>query len=103
MQRRVHTQYTHTHTHTQSPPSNCNPASLSLFTLSLHTLSDRDWVLGLIYRFKTVNGLLNDISGLAPVEGVEGVENVGVGKLVGGHEAYMGQMSDLIDMMQLRV
>ncbi|KAG1664900.1 hypothetical protein FOA52_006246 [Chlamydomonas sp. UWO 241] len=67
----------------------------------VNVYSDNDWVLGLLYRSKSVTSLINHVSGLHPVEGVRGVENVGVAKLVGGHEGYMDAMAEVLEMLQL--
>ncbi|RMZ91754.1 hypothetical protein DV736_g1008, partial [Chaetothyriales sp. CBS 134916] len=53
-----------------------------------------DWILG--YLFRATSGGLGRVSGLAPVEGVPGLENIDVGPLVNGHMAYRQAMPRLL-------
>ncbi|RMD45013.1 hypothetical protein DV735_g14, partial [Chaetothyriales sp. CBS 134920] len=53
-----------------------------------------DWILG--YLFRATSGGLGRVSGLAPVEGVPGLENIDVGPFVKGHMAYRQAMPRLL-------
>lgn len=52
-------------------------------------------------RVRSSNGLLNHVAGLCPVTGVEGVENVGISRLVSGHAAYLENMPSILDALGL--
>ncbi|KAI9839340.1 MAG: hypothetical protein M1837_002225 [Sclerophora amabilis] len=53
-----------------------------------------DWILG--YLFRATSGGIMQVTGLAPVEGVPGLENVNVTSLVNGHMAYRAAMPRLL-------
>ncbi|CAD7701850.1 unnamed protein product [Ostreobium quekettii] len=55
--------------------------------------SQKDWILGLVYRAST--GQLQKAAGLMPVE-VAGVENVDLTSVVGGHTDYISKMSEVL-------
>lgn len=56
--------------------------------------SSNDWVLG--YLFRATTGGLSTIAGLAPVETVNGIENIEVTDLVNGHMKYRSSMPLLL-------
>ncbi|KAK2825716.1 hypothetical protein FQN49_007434 [Arthroderma sp. PD_2] len=56
--------------------------------------SSNDWILG--YLFRATSGGIMRVAGLAPVEGVPGIENVNVTHLVSGHMAYRTTMPRLL-------
>ncbi|KAF3484062.1 uncharacterized protein GIQ15_03386 [Arthroderma uncinatum] len=56
--------------------------------------SSNDWILG--YLFRATSGGIMRVAGLAPVEGIPGIENVNVTHLVGGHMAYRTTMPRLL-------
>jgi len=73
--------------------------------------ASNDWILGtsistnhqfesvlifLGYLFRATSGGIMRVSGLAPVEGVPGLENIDVTKLVNGHMAYRAAMPRLL-------
>ena len=53
-----------------------------------------DWILG--YLFRLTSGGISRIAGLAPIEGIPGLENVNVTDLVPGHMAYRTAMPKLL-------
>jgi pimeloyl-ACP methyl ester carboxylesterase len=53
-----------------------------------------DWILG--YLFRLTSGGIRRVAGLAPVEGIPGLENVDVTDLVPGHMAYRTAMPKLL-------
>lgn len=53
-----------------------------------------DWILG--YLFRLTSGGISRVAGLAPVEGIPGLENVDVTELVPGHMAYRTAMPRLL-------
>ncbi|RMZ77498.1 hypothetical protein DV738_g4449, partial [Chaetothyriales sp. CBS 135597] len=53
-----------------------------------------DWILG--YLFRATAGGLGRVSGLAPIEGVPGLENIDVGPFVKGHMSYRQAMPRLL-------
>ena len=53
-----------------------------------------DWILG--YLFRLTSGGISRVAGLAPVEGIPGLENVNVTELVVGHMAYRTAMPRLL-------
>lgn len=53
-----------------------------------------DWILG--YLFRATSGGILRVAGLAPVEGIPGVENVDVTDLVDGHMAYRTAIPKLL-------
>ncbi|KAG4436900.1 hypothetical protein IFR05_007626 [Cadophora sp. M221] len=53
-----------------------------------------DWILG--YLFRLTSGGISRVAGLAPVEGIPGLENVDVTDLVPGHMAYRTAMPKLL-------
>ncbi|KAL1956704.1 hypothetical protein VTO42DRAFT_6854 [Malbranchea cinnamomea] len=53
-----------------------------------------DWILG--YLFRATSGGLKRVAGLAPIEGIPGIENVNVTHLVDGHMAYRAEMPRLL-------
>ncbi|KFY34500.1 hypothetical protein V494_06735 [Pseudogymnoascus sp. VKM F-4513 (FW-928)] len=53
-----------------------------------------DWILG--YLFRLTSGGISRIAGLAPVDGIPGLENVDVTDLVKGHMAYRTAMPRLL-------
>ncbi|KAI9788981.1 MAG: hypothetical protein M1816_006439 [Peltula sp. TS41687] len=53
-----------------------------------------DWILG--YLFRATSGGIMRVAGLAPVEGVPGLENMDVTELVDGHMAYRAAMPRLL-------
>jgi len=67
----------------------------------VNAYSDQDWVLGLLYRLQSTSGMLRRPSGIVPVEGVSGVENVNVSRLVAGHADYLTKMGELLDSLNL--
>ncbi|KAJ4522926.1 hypothetical protein HRR75_001322 [Exophiala dermatitidis] len=60
----------------------------------LNGYASNDWILG--YLFRATSGGIMRVAGLAPVEGVPGVENIDVSKLVNGHMAYRAAMPRLM-------
>ena len=72
--------------------------------------ASNDWILGtcalvylhsslitiLGYLFRATSGGIMRVAGLAPVEGVHGLENIDVTKLVNGHMAYRAAMPRLL-------
>ncbi|EFE39086.1 hypothetical protein TRV_06224 [Trichophyton verrucosum HKI 0517] len=56
--------------------------------------SSNDWILG--YLFRATSGGIMRVAGLAPVEGIPGIENVNVTHLVSGHMAYRTAMPRLL-------
>ncbi|KAM5431290.1 hypothetical protein McanMca71_003754 [Microsporum canis] len=56
--------------------------------------SSNDWILG--YLFRATSGGIMRVAGLAPVEGIPGIENVNVTNLVSGHMAYRTAMPRLL-------
>jgi len=53
-----------------------------------------DWILG--YLFRLTSGGISRVAGLAPVEGIPGIENVDVTDIVPGHMAYRTAMPRLL-------
>ncbi|KAK1826155.1 hypothetical protein QBC39DRAFT_386927 [Podospora conica] len=53
-----------------------------------------DWILG--YLFRLTGGGIRRVAGLAPVEGIPGLENVDVSELVAGHMDYRRAMPRLL-------
>ncbi|KAE8325873.1 hypothetical protein BDV39DRAFT_98809 [Aspergillus sergii] len=56
--------------------------------------SSNDWILG--YLFRATSGGIMRVAGLAPVEGIPGLENFDVTKLVNGHMDYRAAMPRLL-------
>ena len=56
--------------------------------------ASNDWILG--YLFRATSGGIMRVAGLAPVEGVAGLENINVTELVNGHMAYRAAMPKLL-------
>lgn len=56
--------------------------------------ASNDWILG--YLFRATSGGIMRVAGLAPVEGIPGLENFDVTKLVNGHMAYRAAMPKLL-------
>ena len=56
--------------------------------------ASNDWILG--YLFRATSGGIMRVSGLAPVEGIPGLENIDVTSLVNGHMAYRAAMPKLL-------
>lgn len=52
--------------------------------------SDRDWLLALLYRYKSWSV---SVAGLGPVEGVAGVDNVDLSRVIGSHTDYARKMA----------
>ena len=53
-----------------------------------------DWILG--YLFRLTNGGIRRVGGLAPIEGIPGVENMDVSEFVAGHMDYRRAMPRLL-------
>ncbi len=60
----------------------------------LNGYSSGDWILG--YLFRMTSGGIMRVAGLAPVEGVPGVDNIDVSTWVKGHMAYRAAMPRLL-------
>ncbi|KAL4741882.1 hypothetical protein BDV11DRAFT_48642 [Aspergillus similis] len=56
--------------------------------------ASNDWILG--YLFRATSGGIMRVAGLAPVEGIRGIENVDVTKLVNGHMDYRAAIPRLL-------
>ncbi|OJJ47700.1 hypothetical protein ASPZODRAFT_1754981 [Penicilliopsis zonata CBS 506.65] len=56
--------------------------------------ASNDWILG--YLFRATSGGIMRVAGLAPVEGIPGIENIDVTKLVNGHMDYRAAMPRLL-------
>jgi Protein of unknown function (DUF726) len=56
--------------------------------------ASNDWILG--YLFRATSGGIMRVAGLAPVEGIPGLENIDVTTLVNGHMAYRTAMPKLL-------
>ncbi|KAK9447228.1 uncharacterized protein V1518DRAFT_421685 [Limtongia smithiae] len=56
--------------------------------------SQKDWILG--YLFRATSGGLGKVAGLAPIEGIYGVENFDCTELVDGHMGYREAMPRLL-------
>lgn len=52
--------------------------------------SGGDWLLALLYRYRSWNV---SVAGLGPVEGVSGVENVDLSRVIGSHTDYPRKMA----------
>ncbi len=57
--------------------------------------SRNDWILG--YLFRLTSGGISRIAGLAPVEDIEGLENIDVTDIVTGHMEYRTAMPKLLE------
>lgn len=53
-----------------------------------------DWILG--YLFRLTNGGIRRVAGLAPIEGIPGIENVDTSEIVAGHMDYRRAMPRLM-------
>lgn len=53
-----------------------------------------DWILG--YLFRLTSGGISRVAGIAPVEGIPGLENIDVTELVPGHMSYRTAMPRLL-------
>ncbi|KAK9486361.1 hypothetical protein V1527DRAFT_495876 [Lipomyces starkeyi] len=60
----------------------------------LNGYSRRDWILG--YLFRATSGGLGRIAGLAPIEGIDGIENYDCTEFVDGHMGYREAMPRLL-------
>ncbi|KAH0844350.1 hypothetical protein AYO21_00819 [Fonsecaea monophora] len=60
----------------------------------LNGYASNDWILG--YLFRMTSGGIMRVAGLAPVEGIPGVENINVSTWVKGHMAYRAAMPRLL-------
>ena len=58
--------------------------------------SRRDWLLSVMFW----QGIAKPAAGLAPVE-VDGIENVSLSSVVGGHFDYIGGLDEILDLLQL--
>lgn len=67
----------------------------------VNAYASNDWILG--YLFRATSGGIMRVAGLAPVEGVPGLENVDVTELVNGHMAYRTAMPKLLRKMNWEV
>ncbi|KAL2848075.1 hypothetical protein BJY01DRAFT_162517 [Aspergillus pseudoustus] len=56
--------------------------------------SSNDWILG--YLFRATSGGIMRVAGLAPVEGIPGLENIDCTKLVNGHMDYRAAIPRLL-------
>ncbi|EFW17202.1 hypothetical protein D8B26_003942 [Coccidioides posadasii str. Silveira] len=56
--------------------------------------ASNDWILG--YLFRATSGGIMRVAGLAPVEGIPGIENFDATKFVNGHMAYRAAMPRLL-------
>ncbi|MCJ1267399.1 hypothetical protein MMC22_007284 [Lobaria immixta] len=56
--------------------------------------ASNDWILG--YLFRATSGGIMRVAGLAPVEGIHGLENIDVTSIVNGHMAYRAAMPRLL-------
>lgn len=56
--------------------------------------STNDWILG--YLFRATSGGIMRVSGLAPIEGIPGLENVDLTKMVNGHMDYRAAMPRIL-------
>ena len=56
--------------------------------------SSNDWILG--YLFRATSGGIMRVAGLAPVEGIPGLENFNLTDLVNGHMDYRSAMPRLL-------
>ncbi|KAL1970717.1 hypothetical protein VTN77DRAFT_4361 [Rasamsonia byssochlamydoides] len=56
--------------------------------------SSNDWILG--YLFRATSGGIMRVAGLAPVEGIPGLENINVTNLVSGHMNYRAAIPRLL-------
>ena len=55
------------------------------------------------YLFRATSGGISRVAGLAPVQGVAGVENINVTSVVNGHMAYRAAMPKLLRMVEWEV
>jgi hypothetical protein len=56
--------------------------------------TSNDWILG--YLFRATGGGIMRVAGLAPVEGIPGIENINVTEFVNGHMAYRAAIPRLL-------
>ncbi|KAJ9226767.1 hypothetical protein DTO027B5_1897 [Paecilomyces variotii] len=56
--------------------------------------ASNDWILG--YLFRATSGGIMQVAGLAPVQGIPGLENIDVTNLVNGHMAYRAAMPRIL-------
>lgn len=56
--------------------------------------ASNDWILG--YLFRATSGGIMQVAGLAPVQGIPGLENIDVTSLVNGHMAYRAAMPRIL-------
>lgn len=63
--------------------------------------SKKDWILG--YLFRATSGGLRRVTGLSPIERIEGIENFDCTNLVEGHMGYRTAMPRLLKKMGFRV
>jgi len=60
----------------------------------LSAYNRNDWILG--YLFRLTNGGIRSVAGLAPIEGIPGLENMDVSEFVAGHMDYRRAMPRLL-------
>lgn len=60
--------------------------------------SNRDWVLGVVYR--SANAFTQRCGGLCAVK-VPGIENVNLGSIIQGHTDYTAKLSDVLEALNL--
>ncbi|KAH7484682.1 Transmembrane and coiled-coil domain-containing protein 4 [Phytophthora ramorum] len=59
--------------------------------------SDKDWMLGVMYRYQ---GWSLNSAGIAPID-IDGVENVDLSEIIGGHLEYKSKIGAIMDLLQL--
>mmetsp|Transcript_13483 Transcript_13483/g.38293 ORF Transcript_13483/g.38293 Transcript_13483/m.38293 type:complete len:135 (-) Transcript_13483:97-501(-) len=60
--------------------------------------SNRDWVLGVVYR--TASAFTKRCGGLCPVS-VHGIENVNLSSIITGHTDYIPKLPEILDILNL--
>ncbi|OWZ23918.1 hypothetical protein PHMEG_0001143 [Phytophthora megakarya] len=59
--------------------------------------SDKDWMLGVMYRYQ---GWSLNSAGIAPID-IAGVENVDLSEIIGGHLEYKSKIGAIMDLLEL--
>lgn len=65
----------------------------------VHCYSIYDWVLQYVYRGTSLS--VGEIAGLAPIEGVAGVESLNLSELIQGHAEYGQKMTEILSLVNL--
>eukprot|EP00978_Attheya_sp_CCMP212_P012252 scaffold30465_cov51-Attheya_sp.AAC.4 len=65
----------------------------------INCYSKKDWILSVLFQYKSKSGIMRATCGTSPVKGVAGVENYDISYIVSSHNMYCGKVPEILKLV----